>query len=48
MDAELTAPVGLEAQEREARPLVIYFHGGGWVIGDVEIVDKPWRRRTTG
>ncbi len=27
----------------EARPLVVYFHGGGWVIGDVEIVDKPCR-----
>ncbi len=24
-------------------PLVIYFHGGGWVIGDLEIVDKPCR-----
>jgi acetyl esterase len=22
---------------------VVYFHGGGWVIGDVEIVDKPCR-----
>jgi len=27
----------------EARPLVVYFHGGGWVFGDVEIVDKPCR-----
>ena len=27
----------------ETRPLVVYFHGGGWVIGDVEIVDKPCR-----
>jgi acetyl esterase len=24
-------------------PLVIYFHGGGWVIGDIETVDKPCR-----
>jgi acetyl esterase len=24
-------------------PLVIYFHGGGWVIGDLEIVDRPCR-----
>jgi acetyl esterase len=24
-------------------PLVVYFHGGGWVIGDIEIVDKPCR-----
>ena len=24
-------------------PLVVYFHGGGWVIGDIEIVDRPCR-----
>jgi len=24
-------------------PLVVYFHGGGWVIGDLEIVEKPCR-----
>ncbi len=24
-------------------PLVVYFHGGGWVIGDIEVVDKPCR-----
>lgn len=24
-------------------PLLVYFHGGGWVIGDLEIVDKPCR-----
>ena len=22
---------------------MVYFHGGGWVIGDMEIVDKPCR-----
>ena len=27
----------------KALPLVVYFHGGGWVIGDIEIVDKPCR-----
>ena len=27
----------------KALPRVVYFHGGGWVIGDVEIVDKPCR-----
>jgi acetyl esterase len=27
----------------QALPLVVYFHGGGWVIGDLEIVDKPCR-----
>jgi acetyl esterase len=25
------------------RPLVVYFHGGGWVVGDLEVVDKPCR-----
>ncbi|MDN5915390.1 MAG: alpha/beta hydrolase [Pseudonocardia sp.] len=25
------------------RPLVVYFHGGGWVIGDMDTVDKPVR-----
>ncbi|WP_428483269.1 alpha/beta hydrolase [Rhodopila sp.] len=24
-------------------PLVVYFHGGGWVIGDIEIADRPCR-----
>ena len=24
-------------------PLLVYFHGGGWVIGNIEIVDKPAR-----
>lgn len=26
-----------------ALPLMVYFHGGGWVIGNVEILDKPCR-----
>ncbi|MBW0106762.1 alpha/beta hydrolase [Pseudonocardia sp. KRD-291] len=25
------------------KPLVVYFHGGGWVIGDLDTVDKPVR-----
>lgn len=24
-------------------PLLVYFHGGGWVIGNVEVADKPCR-----
>lgn len=24
-------------------PALVYFHGGGWVIGNVEVVDKPCR-----
>ena len=27
----------------KALPLVVYFHGGGWVIGDIEVVDRPCR-----
>jgi len=27
----------------QSLPLVVYFHGGGWVVGDLEIVDKPCR-----
>jgi acetyl esterase len=44
----------------QSLPLVVYFHGGGWVFGDLEIVDRPclahspmhpvalWRRWTIG
>jgi acetyl esterase len=24
-------------------PVVVYYHGGGWVIGDIEVADKPCR-----
>jgi acetyl esterase len=27
----------------QALPLLVYFHGGGWVIGDIEVVDRPCR-----
>lgn len=26
-----------------ALPLLVYFHGGGWVIGNVEVADRPCR-----
>ncbi|HYH30374.1 MAG TPA: alpha/beta hydrolase [Pseudonocardia sp.] len=26
-----------------ALPLLVYFHGGGWVVGNIEVVDKPCR-----
>jgi acetyl esterase len=24
-------------------PVIVYFHGGGWVVGDIEVADKPCR-----
>jgi acetyl esterase len=24
-------------------PVIVYFHGGGWVIGDIDVVDAPLR-----
>ena len=27
----------------EVLPLIIYFHGGGWVLGNIEVADKPCR-----
>jgi len=26
------------------KPVIVYFHGGGWVIGDLEVCDNPVRR----
>jgi acetyl esterase len=25
------------------QPVIVYIHGGGWVIGDIEVADKPCR-----
>lgn len=25
------------------KPVILYFHGGGWVIGSIEVADKPCR-----
>jgi acetyl esterase len=27
----------------EELPVLVYFHGGGWVMGDIDVVDKPCR-----
>lgn len=26
------------------KPVIMYFHGGGWVIGDIDVCDNPVRR----
>jgi acetyl esterase len=26
-----------------AKPVIVYFHGGGWVVGELDTVDKPLR-----
>jgi acetyl esterase len=45
-DGRLPARLYLpRAGDRPAdRPLVIYLHGGGWVLGGVETADRPCRR----
>jgi acetyl esterase len=32
-----------EAQHESAAPLIVYYHGGGWVVGDLETHDQPCR-----
>lgn len=41
-DGELPTRV-YKPVEAEGLPLLVYFHGGGWVIGNVELVDRPCR-----
>jgi len=31
------------SQNPAPRPLLVYYHGGGWVIGNLDIVDNPCR-----
>ncbi len=32
-----------EASDSEPGPLVVYYHGGGWVVGDLDTHDQPCR-----
>jgi len=32
-----------EARDRDSGPLVVYYHGGGWVAGDLDTHDQPCR-----
>jgi len=40
--ARLYVPPADPGEERPA-PLVVYFHGGGWVVGDLDTHDQPCR-----
>jgi acetyl esterase len=35
--------VPLQAQQQTAAPLIVYYHGGGWVVGDLDTHDQPCR-----
>jgi acetyl esterase len=32
-----------EARDGSAGPLIVYYHGGGWVVGDLDTHDQPCR-----
>jgi acetyl esterase len=32
-----------EARHASAAPLIVYYHGGGWVVGDLDTHDQPCR-----
>jgi acetyl esterase len=36
-------PIRVYTPQGSPRGLLVYFHGGGWVIGNIEIVDSPCR-----
>jgi acetyl esterase len=36
-------PVRIYRPEGAPRGAIVYFHGGGWVIGNIEVVDAPCR-----
>ncbi|HEX4107359.1 MAG TPA: alpha/beta hydrolase [Solirubrobacteraceae bacterium] len=37
-------PVRAYRVSGEARPIIVYYHGGGFVLGDIEVADKPCRQ----
>ncbi len=39
----LRARMYVPAREEAAGPLIVYYHGGGWVVGDLDTHDQPCR-----
>ncbi|GAA5161659.1 alpha/beta hydrolase [Pseudonocardia eucalypti] len=37
-------PARVYRPSAEPRPVLMYFHGGGWVLGGLEVADKPCRQ----
>ncbi|OAR22117.1 hypothetical protein A8W25_29745 [Streptomyces sp. ERV7] len=51
LDTFVPGPAGMlpvrvyQPEQRSGpRPLLVFFHGGGWAAGDVDLVDRPLRR----
>jgi len=43
LGARLYVPAGLPSPPGEAAPMLVYLHGGGWVVGDLDTHDQPCR-----
>lgn len=37
-------PIRVYRPSADPRPILMYFHGGGWALGDIEVADKPCRQ----
>ncbi len=44
IDGEAPVPVRLYRPTTDARPTVVYFHGGGWTVGSIDTHDRVCRR----
>jgi len=42
-DAARPDAAGPDVPGAGQRPLIVYFHGGGWVIGSIELLERPCR-----